>query len=117
MAAVRAAATAAARLPRPAGAAVNSMLATAPMSVTKPATVKEVADIQLARLSLPWVTLRPPAGPIQGAAGIFCYSGAGAILTTSVLGPLFGAGFVQWISPLRLALALTAFESVMLSFS
>src|ERR1700733_10572862 len=51
-----------------------------------------------------------PAGPTPGPAGVFGYSGAGAILTTSVLGPLLGAGLVQWISPLRPA---PAFESVM----
>ncbi len=43
--------------------------------------------------------------------------GAGAILTTSALGPFFGDGLVQWISPLRLAAAVAALESVMLSFS
>ena len=38
---------------------------------------------------------RRPAGLVQGPAGVFDYRGAGPILTTSVLGPLFGAGFVQ----------------------
>ena len=55
--------------------------------------------------------------PHTRPAGFFGYRGGGAILTTSVLGPFFGAGLVQWMSPLRLAVAVAAFASVMLSFA
>ena len=37
--------------------------------------------------------------------------------TTSVLGPFFGEGFAQRMSPRRFAAAVTGFESVMESFS
>ena len=41
------------------------------------------------------------------------YSGAGAIAATSALGPVFGPGFAQRMSPRRLAAALAALDSVM----
>jgi hypothetical protein len=59
-----------------------------------------------------------PMGPRQarreGLSALFSYDAGGAIGTRSVLGPLLGAGLVQWISPLR---AGPAFESVMLSLA
>src|SRR5262249_44913383 len=41
------------------------------------------------------------------------YSGAGAIFTTSWLGPVFGDGLAQWIWPRRLGAAVAALDSGM----
>jgi hypothetical protein len=66
-------------------------------------------------LHLPALRARRKAreGSPRSAAVFVAYSGAGAMATVSWLGPIFGAGLAQRMSPRRLAAAVVALDSVM----